>query len=66
MTFSRKQPGWYWGLQGPFQTKAKAVAASKIAQEFDGKLQKDQIFTVVVDKKEWKPPSNLVKKFKRM
>lgn len=31
MPIERREDGWYWGSQGPFPTKAKALEVQKAA-----------------------------------
>jgi hypothetical protein len=65
MPLVKKQSGWYWGSQGPFDTKAKALAVSRAAYASGYKAQSKDVLTYRVDEGLWKPPSRLLRKFER-
>jgi hypothetical protein len=65
MPLVKKQSGWYWGSQGPFDTKAKALAVSCAAYASGYKSQSNDVISYRVDEQVWKPPSNLVRKFEK-
>jgi hypothetical protein len=65
MPLVKKQSGWYWGSQGPFDTKAKALAVSRAAYASGYKAQSKDVICYRIDESSWKPTSNLVKKFER-
>ena len=65
MPLIKKQSGWYWGSQGPFDTKAKALQVSRAAHASGYKSQSTNVISYKVDEQGWKPPSNLVKKFEK-
>lgn len=65
MPLVKKQSGWYWGSQGPFDTKAKALAVSRAAYTSGYKAQSKDVLTYRVDEGSWKPPSRLFRKFER-
>lgn len=65
MPLVKKQSGWYWGSQGPFDTKAKALAVSRAAYASGYKSQSNDVISYIVDEQGWKPPSNLVRKFEK-
>jgi hypothetical protein len=65
MPLTKKQSGWYWGSQGPFDTKAKALSVARAAYASGYKAQSKDVLTYRVDENGWKPSSNLVKKFER-
>jgi hypothetical protein len=65
MPLIKKQSGWYWGSQGPFDTKAKALAVSRAAYAAGYKAQSKDVLSYRVDESSWKPPSDLVRKFER-
>lgn len=62
MPLTKKQSGWYWGSQGPFDTKAKALAVSRAAYAAGYKAQSKDVLSYRVDEGSWKPPSTLVKR----
>lgn len=63
MPLTKKSSGWYWGSQGPFDTKAKALQVARAAYASGYKAQKNDVISYRIDESGWKPPSNLVKKF---
>jgi hypothetical protein len=65
MPLTKKQSGWYWGLQGPFDTKAKALQVARAAHASGYKSQSTNVISYRVDEQGWKPPSNLVRKFEK-
>jgi hypothetical protein len=65
MPLIKKQSGWYWGLQGPFDTKAKALAVSRAAYASGYKKQNADVISFRVDEIGWKPPTNLLRKFEK-
>jgi hypothetical protein len=65
MPLTKKQSGWYWGSQGPFDTKAKALAVARAAYASGYKAQSKDVISYRIDENGWKPSSNLVKKFER-
>jgi hypothetical protein len=65
MPIVKKQSGWYWGSQGPFDTKAKALAVSRAAYASGYKAQSKDVLSYRVNEGSWKPPSDLVRKFER-
>jgi hypothetical protein len=66
MPLIKKQSGWYWGSQGPFDTKAKALKVARAAHASGYKSQSTNVISYRVDEQGWKPPSNLVKKFEQV
>jgi hypothetical protein len=65
MPLIKKQSGWYWGSQGPFDTKAKALAVSRAAYASGYKKQNADVISFIVDEIGWKPPTNLLRKFEK-
>ncbi len=65
MPLIKKQSGWYWGSQGPFDTKAKALAVSRAAYASGYKKQNADVIFYRVDEIGWKPPTNLLRKFEK-
>lgn len=65
MPLVKKQSGWYWGSQGPFDTKAKALQVARAAYASGYKEQKADVISYRVDENYWLPPSFLVKKSDR-
>lgn len=65
MPLTKKQSGWYWGSQGPFDTKAKALQVARAAYASGYKAQSKDVISYRIDESSWKRPSNLVKKFER-
>jgi hypothetical protein len=65
MPLTKKQSGWYWGSQGPFATKDKALQVARAAYASGYKAQSKDVICYRIDESTWKPPSNLVKKFER-
>jgi hypothetical protein len=65
MPLTKKQSGWYWGSQGPFDTKAKALQVARAAHASGYKSQSTNVISYRVDEQGWKPPSNLVRKFEK-
>ena len=63
MPLVKKQSGWYWGSQGPFATKDKALQVARAAYANGYRQQSTDVITFRVDESTWKPPSNLAKKF---
>jgi hypothetical protein len=63
MPLVKKQSGWYWGSQGPFATKDKALQVARAAYANGYKQQSTDVITFRVDENTWKPPSNLARKF---
>ena len=66
MPLVKKQSGWYWGSQGPFDTKAKALQVARAAHASGYKSQSKDVISYRVDEQGWKPPSNLVRKFEKV
>lgn len=62
MPLVKKQSGWFWGSQGPFDTKAKALSVARAAYASGYKKQNSDSITYRVDESQWKPPSKLVEK----
>ena len=44
MPIRKTDKGWYWGSQGPFATKAKALAVARAAYA-SGYKEQDAIYT---------------------
>ena len=65
MPLVKKQSGWYWGSQGPFDTKAKALQVARAAYASGYKKQNADVISYRVDENGWKPPTNLLKKFEK-
>ncbi len=65
MPLIKKSSGWYWGSQGPFDTKAKALSVARAAYASGYKAQSKDVISYRIDENGWKPSSNLVKKFER-
>jgi hypothetical protein len=65
MPLTKKQSGWYWGSQGPFATKDKALQAARAAYASGYKQQKADVISFRIDESTWKPPSNLTGKFEK-
>ena len=63
MPLTKKQSGWYWGSQGPFDTKAKALQVARAAYASGYKEKKSDVISFRIDENSWKPSTNLVKKF---
>jgi hypothetical protein len=66
MPLTKKQTGWYWGSQGPFDTKAKALQVARAAYASGYKAQKSDVVSYRIDLNSWKPSSNLVRKFEKV
>jgi len=66
MPLTKKQTGWYWGSQGPFDTKAKALQVARAAYASGYKEQKSDVISYRIDLNSWKPSSNLVRKFEKV
>jgi hypothetical protein len=66
MPLIKKQSGWYWGSQGPFDTKAKALQVARAAYASGYKEQKSDVISYRIDLNSWKPSSNLVRKFEKV
>jgi hypothetical protein len=65
MPLIKKQSGWYWGLQGPFDTKAKALQVARAAYASGYKAQSKDVISYRIDEGSWKPSANLVRKFEK-
>jgi hypothetical protein len=65
MPLVKKQSGWFWGSQGPFDTKAKALAVSRAAYASGYKSQSNDVIFYRIDESSWKPPTNLLRKFEK-
>jgi hypothetical protein len=65
MPLTKKQSGWYWGSQGPFDTKAKALSVSRAAYASGYKAQSKDVISYRIDEGSWKPSANLVRKFEK-
>ena len=65
MPLTKKQSGWYWGSQGPFDTKAKALAVSRAAYASGYKAQSNDVISYRIDENGWKPSSSLLRKFEK-
>jgi hypothetical protein len=63
MPLTKKQSGWYWGSQGPFDTKAKALQVARAAHASGYKAQSKDVISYRIDEGSWKPSANLVRKF---
>ena len=63
MPLVKKQSGWYWGSQGPFDTKDKALQVARAAHASGYKQQKSDVISYRVDEDSWLPPSFLIKKY---
>jgi hypothetical protein len=66
MPLIKKQSGWYWGSQGPFDTKAKALQVARAAHASGYKSQKSDVVSYRIDESGWKPSANLVRKFEKV
>jgi hypothetical protein len=62
MPLTKKQSGWYWGSQGPFDTKAKALQVARAAYASGYKEQKSEVISYRIDSNLWKSPNILAKK----
>lgn len=65
MPLVKKQSGWFWGSQGPFDTKAKALAVARAAYASGYKSQSKDVISYRIEEGAWKPSTNLVKKFEK-
>ena len=65
MPLVKKQSGWYWGSQGPFDTKAKALQVARAAYASGYKAQSKDVISYRIDEGSWKPSANLVRKFEK-
>jgi hypothetical protein len=65
MPLVKKQSGWYWGSQGPFDTKDKALQVARAAHASGYKSQKNDVISYRIDESSWKPSANLVRKFEK-
>lgn len=65
MPLVKKQSGWYWGSQGPFDTKAKALAVSRAAYAAGYKAQSYDVISYRIDENGWKPSTSLLRKFEK-
>ena len=63
MPLVKKQSGWYWGSQGPFATKDKALQVARAAYANGYRQQSTDVITFRIDESTWEPPSNLARKF---
>lgn len=63
MPLVKKQSGWFWGSQGPFDSKAKALSVARAAYASGYKQQKADVISYRVDESSWKSPNVLMKKF---
>ena len=66
MPLTKKQSGWYWGSQGPFDTKAKALAVSRAAYASGYKSQSNDVISYRIEESGWKPSSSLLRKFEKI
>jgi hypothetical protein len=66
MPLIKKESGWYWGSQGPFNTKAKALAVSCAAYASGYKAQSNDVISYRIDENGWKPSAILLKKFEKV
>jgi hypothetical protein len=66
MPLTKKQAGWYWGSQGPFDTKAKALAVSRAAYASGYKAQSNDVISYRIDENGWKPSAILLRKFEKV
>jgi hypothetical protein len=66
MPLVKKQSGWYWGSQGPFDTKAKALAVSRAAYAAGYKAQSNDVISYRIDENGWKPSAILLRKFEKV
>jgi hypothetical protein len=66
MPLTKKQSGWYWGSQGPFDTKAKALAVSRAAYASGYKAQSNDVISYRIDENGWKPSAILLRKFEKV
>lgn len=62
MFLPNNQVGWYCGLQGPFKTRAQAVAIRKPAETVGYKLKEADAISYRVDPILWKSPNKLLEK----
>jgi hypothetical protein len=62
MTSASNQVGWYCGLQGPFKTRAQALAIRKPAATVGYKLKQADTISYRVDPILWTPPNKLLEK----
>jgi hypothetical protein len=65
MPLVKKQSGWYWGSQGPFDTKDKALQVARAAHASGYKSQSKDVISYRIDEGSWKPSANLVRKFEK-
>lgn len=65
MPLVKKQSGWFWGSQGPFDTKSKALQVARAAYASGYKAQSKDVISYRVDENNWESLSNLRKKFDR-
>jgi hypothetical protein len=65
MPLIKKQSGWYWGSQGPFDTKAKALQVARAAYASGYKAQSKDVISYRIDEGSWKPSTSLVRKFEK-
>ena len=63
MPLVKKQSGWYWGSQGPFDTKDKALQVARAAHASGYKSQSKDVISYRVDEQFWKSPNKLLEKF---
>jgi hypothetical protein len=63
MPLTKKQSGWYWGSQGPFDTKAKALQVARASYASGYKERKANVISFRIDENSWEPSTKLVKKF---
>jgi len=66
MPLTKKQSGWFWGKNGPFDTKAKALQVARAAYASGYKEQKSDVISYRIEENAWKPSSSLVKKFEKV
>ena len=65
MPLIKKQSGWYWGSQGPFDTKAKALQVARAAHASGYKKQSNDVISYRIDENGWKPSAILLRKFEK-
>ena len=66
MPLTKKQSGWYWGSQGPFDTKAKALQVARAAHASGYKAQSNDVLSYRIDEHGWKPSAILLRTFEEV
>jgi hypothetical protein len=65
MPLVKKQSGWFWGSQGPFDSKSQALKVARAAYASGYKAQSNDLITYRIDENNWEPPTYLVRKFEK-